>query len=199
MKQTKMINLILATLVSTAFLACPKKGDSNQAPLGYNGYQNCTNCGGMINGQELLITDSTEFNNMFTLQLGFSGVQNNNGYNNGYTYGYNLSQYQGAIAASRGMMTIMQGLYQGNCLIPAGSYSIGTLTAGQYQNGIIQGLVLIANGPANLIINMAAAQIASPNNRDQYGMLLPNQRLFSTNMAIESVNGQYCQMPVTIR
>jgi hypothetical protein len=182
---------LLAFLILSVFSACPKNNNTPAATS--NVYVNCVNCGGSINGQEFLTTESTEYNNAFVLHLGFNGDAQRTG------PFYNVSQYQGVIAASRGDLTIMQGMYQGYCQIPVGTYSVGTLTAGQYGAGIIQGLRLVANGPVNLVINMDVAQIASSNNRDQNGILLPIQRLFSTRTLIESVNGQPCNLSVTIR
>lgn len=186
----KLSKIVLGFLAVTVFTACPGKSNNNDVTNQVvNGYVNCTNCGGILNGSEFLITESNEYNNLFVLRLGFSGT----------TYGYGPSQYQGPVAAGRGELLVQAGLAQGYCSIPAGSYSIGTLISGQYSAGIIQGLKLVASGPVSLVINMNVAQIASPNNRDQFNMLLPNQRLFSSQTVIESMNGQLCQIPVTIR
>ena len=183
---------LLALTVLTTLSACPKNNSTATSPTS-NVYVNCVNCDSTINGQEFLTTESTEYNNAFVLHLGFNGDGQRTG-----SY-YNVSQYQGVIAASRGDLTIQQSLFQGYCFIPMGTYSIGTLSTGQYGAGIIQNLKLVANGPANLVINMNVAQISSSNNRDQNGLLLPIQRLFSTQTVIESVNGQICNLPVTIR
>ncbi len=191
---TKNLTQFMISLITlTVFTACPgnSNNDQNNIQVVNTGYVNCTNCGGILNGPEFLITESTEYNNLFVLRLGFGGSAG--------SYGYNPSQYQGPVAANRGEMIVQSTIAQGFCVIPAGGYTLGTLIAGQYSAGIIQGLKLVANGPVSLVVNMNVAQIASPNQRDQFEMLLPNQRLFSSQMVIESMNGQNCQIPVTIR
>lgn len=184
----------LAISVLVALSACPKNNNGNPINPLINAYASCTNCNTMIaNGQEFLATESAEYNSAFTLRLGLSGAASTT------PYTYNVSQYQGAVAASRGDLSLQRNLYQGYCLIPPGNYSIGTLSVGQYGSGIIQGLKLVATGPAVLVINLNVAQISSQNNRDQYGNLLPVQRLFSTQTVIESVNGQLCNLPVILQ
>jgi hypothetical protein len=181
---------LLAGAVMMALTACPKNSSSDTPAATaqvVGGYVNCTNCNTLnTSGQEFLVTESVEFNNAFLLRLGYAGVSN--GYN------YSASNYQGVVAASRGDLNIYQPIYQGYCSIPAGIYTVGTLSAGQYSAGIIQGLRLTATGPANLVLNLDVAQISSQNNRDQYGNLLSTQRLFSTRTYIESVNGQACNL-----
>lgn len=189
-----LVKTLLALSVLAVLAACPKnKNDDVVTPV-VNGYQSCTNCGGLVNGQEFLSTDSQDLNNLFTLRLGFSGSSTNvNG------FGYGPSQYSGPVAVSRGELVIQQGLYQGSCLVPAGTYSVGTINIGNYNGRIITNLKLLASGSASITIQIDAAQIASPTNRDQWGMLLLNQRLFSSRTVIESVNGQYCYAPVSYR
>ncbi len=184
--------IIISLLTLSALTACPGKSNNDVTTTQVvNGYVNCTNCGGLMNGPEFLVTESTEYNNLFVLRLGFGGAAS--------SYGYNPSQYQGPVAVSRGELIVQSVIAQGYCVIPVGSYSMGTLISGQYSNGIVSNLKLVATGPVSLVINVNSAQIASPNNRDQYGMLLPQQRLFSSQTVIESMNGQLCQIPLTIR
>ncbi len=227
-KKSMKTFITAGAIVSSTWLlaACPGNNDKSNPQAPQNpGYYNCTNCG-TITGQEFVSTESVEYNNMFTLRLGFGGAANqqggyqntypntaypNNGYNypNGYpnTYPqnyYSPSNYQGQVAVTRGDLTVTQplsqwGYYQGYCTVPVGTYVISTLQAGSYSAGIFQGLILNASGPANLVIRMNVAQYASPNNRDQYGMLLPFQRLLSMNTVIESVNGQLCNIAVNFQ
>jgi hypothetical protein len=176
--------------------ACPKKTDNDAVNQTVNGNQFFANCGGLVaNGQEFLVTESQELNNLFTLCLGFSGSSPTNG----NSFVSNPSQYSGWAAVSRGQFNVQQGLYQGSCSLPAGTYSVGTMNVGYYNGGILTNLKLSASGPANIVIQINAAQIASPTNRDSTGLLLMNQRLYSTRTVIESVNGQFCQAPVSFR
>jgi hypothetical protein len=184
----KTLNKIILMLAVVVLSACPKNNNNNDQ--NQNVYVNCVNCSGVVNGPEFLFTDSTELNNSFTLHMSLMGTTNTANYG---------AYYSGPAAVSRGDLQMSQGLYQGYCLIPAGSYSLGTVEAGTYQNGILQGLRIIAQGPATLILRMQSAQISSQNNRDANGYLLSQQRLFSANTVIESVNGQVCNWPVTLR
>lgn len=189
-----MRKILISAIMLTILSACTG-GDNNSgntATQPVNIYAGCANCNTInLTGQEFLSTVSNEINNSFSIRLGFSGAAGNGI--------YDVSNYQGSVAVNRGDLTIQQGLYQGYCLIPAGNYIINTISAGQYSAGIIQGLKLNAAGPANLIIQMDVAQLSSQNNRYQYGNLLPVQRLFSTRTYIESVNGQYCNLPVILQ
>jgi hypothetical protein len=196
MKNTKLalkatLKTVLALGLLSVLSACPK--NNNQAQPVQNVFTNCANCNGVINGAEFLTTDSTEYNGVLNLKLGFSGVVNPNN-----TYLYNPSNYQGIIAATSGQLNIVQPISQPTCFVPAGNYSVMTLIAGQYSAGIIQGLKIAANGPVSLVINMNTSQIASPNNRDQYNQLLPQQKLFSQDTVIESINGQPCQLRIIL-
>jgi hypothetical protein len=172
--------------------ACPKNKSNDVVNQTVNGYQNCSNCGGLVNGQEFLSTESQDLNNLFTLRLGFGGSSTSGG-----GFGYNPSQYSGPVAASRGELVVLQTHYQGYCLIPAGTYSVGTISTGQYSSGIISNLRLLASGPVSLEIAMNSAQISSFANRDYNSMALINQRLFSFSTSIESMNGQYCRSSMT--
>ncbi len=188
----KALKTIMALTVLTVLSACPKNNNSQAQPV-QNVFTNCVNCNGVINGAEFLVTDSTEYNGVFNLRLSFSGVVNPN-----TTYLYSPSNYQGIIAATNGQLNILQPISQPTCFVPAGSYSVNTLIAGQYSAGIIQGLKIVASGPVSLVMNLNSAQIASPNNRDQYNQLLPQQRLFSQDTVIESINGQPCQLRIIL-
>ena len=186
----KTLNKII--LLSALLMAgCPKNNNNNvDQNLNNNAFAQCSNCSGMVNGTEFLMTESNEYNNMFVLRLAFSG---SSGVPN---YG---AYYNGPAAVSRGELVVNQNFSQGYCYIPAGTYAMGTLEVGQYANGIFQNIRMLAQGPSLVVMRMVNAQISSQNNRDSYGQLLPSQRLFSSNTYIESVNGQACNLPVTLR
>lgn len=186
MKTLNKIILLFALILT----GCPKNNNSTDQNLNNNAFAQCINCSGMVNGTEFMMTESNEYNNMFVLRLAFSG---SSGVPN---YG---AYYNGAAAVSRGELVVNQNFGQGYCYIPAGTYSMGTLEVGQYASGIFQNIRMVAQGPALVVIRMLNGQISSQNNRDPYGQLLPTQRLFSTNTVVESVNGQACNFPVTLR
>jgi len=196
-KKQMMTPSILIALVM-ALSGCPKNNTNTNVNPIVTAYASCTNCNAMMtNGQEFLSTESTEIQSGLTLSLGFAGqIATASG---GNTYGYSVSQYQGAVAVSRGNLIIQQNMYQGYCVLPAGQYTVGTLSVGHYGAGIVQGLKLVGTGPAVLVINLNTAQISSQNNRDPYGNLLPIQRLFSTQTVIESVNGQVCNVSLILQ
>jgi hypothetical protein len=196
MKAFKPIFLLSLTGL---LLGCPKPNNSQQnqpAPTATTtvALPSCVNCQGIDFNQFFLITETTEMNQAFTLRMTFSGAPGTQGAVGQGAY------YSGPAAVARGDLQVVQPLAQGSCQFPAGQYTVAPQYAGIYGSGIFQNLKWMAsNGSVVIVFRAPSMQIASPNNRDQNGMLSPSQRLFSTHAVIESVNGQLCEIPVTLR
>lgn len=83
-KQNKHLNLKTLTMFggvfALAFILFSCKGADNNNNNQW-GFQNCANCGGLVNGQSFFNSQSTDMNGMLTVNLNFIGSM---GYQNGY-------------------------------------------------------------------------------------------------------------------
>lgn len=201
MKQTNLKTLTLgictAAFLAMSLIACENKKNNNNEQVNQVGYQNCTNCAGIVYGQEFLRTASQGSNGYVQLQMDliYNGAMNTSqmGYYPPFAY------YQGPVAAT-GTLTIASNTNFGYCAIPAGGYSVTTIQAGNWTySGIMNNLRMLVVGPSSMIVAVTQGQIASPQLRDAGGNLSMTQRLYA-NVMIESVNNVACSMtPVLVQ
>jgi hypothetical protein len=206
----KYVGLIAATVF---IFSCAKSGNDAQQN---NVFQNCANCGNIMNGQSFFQSQSSDTMYGMTLNLNFIGSQM---YNQPYTQQYNTSypyqnnqygttspiiSYSGSVGA-QGQLIVTQpvtngyGYSYGSCYVPAGTYSLDTLQAGQWSQAIVRNLILQANsGGAQLIISIPQAQVSAKTQLGQtWNEVAPTGRLFG-NLVIQSVNGMNCQISTLI-
>lgn len=196
---SKMITTVFMSIATVSMIACENKNKNNSVqtlPV----YQNCVNCGGVINGAEFFRSESKDYNQTTLLNLSFVGSTNVAlPYYNNLNYGSPVINYSGPVAVT-GTMSISIGANTGGCLIQPGQYTLSTLQAGTWSNAIVQNLRLQAYGPANMIISIPIAQV-SAKRYDQMGRLwteIPqNGRIFG-NVIIENVNGYRCYADILV-
>ncbi len=221
---------VFAMAVLLNLTACGNKGGGNNnqpQPVVVNpGFQQCPNCQNM-SGTPLFTAESVDSYGVIRMNWSFVGSnvqtayaqpqqQPYYGYNYGYSGGLNsntsggvygggyIGQTQGSYVGQvgvQGTMTITQVLNLGYCQIPAGSYSLGTASAGNWQYSMVSNLRMQAVGPASVLLSLTQGQVASA------GYLQPGQissssasqgRMFG-NLMIESVNGYPCQMSILVQ
>lgn len=196
---TKVLSILTIASLTTWVVACDKKEKNNQ-PLP-TVYQNCVNCGGVINGPEFFRSQSKDYSQSMQLNLNFAGSNNVNQpyYNNPYYGGSAVINYYGPVAVN-GLLNINMGGYSGTCLIQPGQYRVSTLQAGTWANAIVQNLRLQAYGPTNMIFSIPQAQV-SAKRYDQMGRLwteIPQEGRIFGEMIIENVNGARCYSDILL-
>lgn len=196
---SKMMTLVVLSVAAVSMMACENKNKNNSVqalPV----YQNCVNCGGVINGTEFFRSESKDYNQTTLLNLSFVGSTNVAlPYYNNLNYGSPVINYSGPVAVT-GTMSVSIGANMGGCLIQPGQYTLSTLQAGTWSNAIVQNLKLQAYGPSNMILSIPIAQV-SAKRYDQMGRLwteIPqNGRIFG-NVIIENVNGYRCYADILV-
>jgi hypothetical protein len=196
---TKALSILTIAGLATWTVACDKKTQNNQTPPVV--YQNCVNCGGVINGAEFFRSQSKDYAQSILLNLNFIGSNTvvQPYYNNSYYGGSAVINYSGPVAAA-GTLTINVGSYFGECVLQPGQYSISTLQAGTWANAVVQNLRLQAYGPTNMIISIPIAQV-SAKRYDQMGRLwteIPQEGRIFGNVIIENVNGYRCYRDILV-
>ncbi len=148
-----------------------RQNDNNNfnANQNMNGFQNCNTCQG-LGGQPFFQSQSNDVNQLMTLDLNYVGSTFNNQYNNGYNQNFNngfqpgvspIISYSGQVAA-QGQLVISQQINSFNCSIPAGTYVLQTVQAGQWSQARLSGLVLQASsGPTSITVHISQAQVAA--------------------------------------
>lgn len=196
---SKAISLIALSIATSLVIACENKNNNNNVqtlPV----YQNCVNCGGVINGSEFFRSESKDYAQTMLLNLSFVGSTNVAiPYYNNLNYGSPVINYAGPVAVT-GTMSIAYGTNKGGCLIQPGQYTLSTLQAGTWSNAIVQNLRLQAYGPSNMIISIPMAQV-SAKRYDQMGRLwteIPQTGRIFGNVIIENVNGYRCYADVLV-
>lgn len=227
MKTAKLTMKSLAKFMGVMAIAlfvfsCGQNGQNQNAN---NVFANCGNCAQIAGGQAFFQSQSSDMMYGLTVNLNFIGNVGYNPYNAQYgqtqQYPYNYNQYnngsynpiisyQGVVAA-QGSLILSQpignnygaynpqyGQQYGSCFIPAGTYTVGTMQAGQWSSAIIRNLTLSAVGPVQVVISIPQAQVSA---KTQLGAtwneVSPAGRLFG-NVLIQSVNGVACNMSTLI-
>lgn len=193
----KMTSGLFIGAVVAFLVACGNKGGGNnvvqQAPV--MPFQQCFNCQN-INGSVFFSAESIDYTNSVHLYWTFSG-QSNYAYQ---TTAMTPGTYYGPVATT-GQMSISQSMNLGYCVVPAGTYTLATVQAGQWGYGIASGLALQAiNGSYSMIMSFNG-QVSSPGSL-QNGQLSSSTntvgRMFG-NLQIQSINGQQCQQVIGIQ
>jgi hypothetical protein len=196
---SKMISLTAVTLATMFVIACDNKNQNNNTQV-LPVYQNCVNCGGVINGAEFFRSESKDFYQTTLLNLSFVGSTNVGiPYYGNLNYGSSVITYNGPVAVT-GTMSISYGNNLGGCLIQPGQYTLSTLQAGTWSNAVVQNLRLQAYGPSNMIISIPQAQV-SAKRYDQMGRLwseIPQTGRIFGNVIIENVNGYRCYANILV-
>ena len=174
-----------------------------------NVFQNCNSCQGLVGGQRFFKSQSVDVNSALTLELDFIGANYNQGYNQGYNQPYNQSypysnynngssivSYAGPVGAE-GTLVIARQMGSYGCVIPAGTYYLQTVQAGQWSQTIVSGLVLQASsGPMSLVVHIPRAQVAAktPAQAGQtWNEVAPIGRLFG-HIEVRALSGVSCQV-----
>lgn len=210
----KYAGLLTMTLINMSCNGNNNNSDNNRL----NVFQNCATCVGLQNGQSIFQSQSTDITYGMTLNLNFIGTnqfgqqypqqygqpQYNNQYPQQNGFGSQIISYAGAVGA-QGQLQVNQPIgsgFFGGCFVPAGTYILDTVQAGQWNQAIVSGLVLQASSQqAQMIISIPQAQVAAKvgSQLGQTWNEVPQQgQLFGT-LIIQSVNGQNCQIQTTIR
>lgn len=207
---SKFMGIMAVTLF---VFSCARNGTDQNVN---NVFANCANCGSITGGQTFFQSQSTDTMYGMNLNLNFIGNVGFNPYNNQYgqtqQYQYNpIVSYSGVVAA-QGSLQLNQpignnfGVYNpqlgqqfAGCYMPAGTYTVGTMQAGQWNQALVSNLILTAVGPAQVIISIPQAQVAA---KTQLGAtwneVAPVGRLFG-NVVIQSVNGVACNIGTLIQ
>lgn len=203
---TKMAKgLVTAALLSTVLIACGNKKDDNTAQL--NAFtQSCVNCEGITGFPFFIVQSKASLYNSYsyygynsqaamTMNWSFSGQNINTqtqqqGTQPTYQYGSPAMNYVGKVSAA-GQVTVTQIIGSGGgyfCpAIPTGTYTLNTVTVGQWTNGVITGLRMVITGPVSMTVSLSQAQAS------QYTYQYSNTSYIYGTMIIEQVNGFYCQ------
>ncbi|MES2803287.1 MAG: hypothetical protein V4654_12405 [Bdellovibrionota bacterium] len=196
---SKFISIIIVTIATAYIVACDQK-NKNSTTIALPVYQNCVNCGGVINGLEFFRSQSKDFNRTVLLDLSFVGSTNVAApYYGNLNYGSPVINYTGPVAVT-GTLNINMGTNAGGCLIQPGQYTLSTLQAGTWSNAIVQNLRIQAYGPSNMIISIPMAQV-SAKRYDQMGRLwseIPQMGRIFGNVIIENVNGYRCYSDILV-
>lgn len=127
-------------------------------------------------------------------------------YGGGNLYGtsYNtappaMMTYSGPVGVN-GTLSVLQGMNLGMCQLPVGTYSLGTLTSGQWMQSQVYNLRMQASGPAAVIMTLSQGQVSGTTSL-QTGLWTDTNavgRIFG-NIVIESVNGYPCNTSVMVQ
>jgi hypothetical protein len=202
MKKNNLLNFARTAFVLlsvSVMMSCgDNKGGNNSAPPvpvviqpPIANFQQCVNCqsltGPMIfTAESLDFTSTIHLNWYFTSQGGLATST--------------PGTYYGMVGAA-GQIVIAQGLNLGYCQLPAGTYTLATVQAGQWAYGIASGLILQAIGTSGSIMMGFNGQISSPGYL-QSGQVssstIPVGRMFG-NLQIQAVNGYNCQSTIAVQ
>ncbi|MBC7457547.1 MAG: hypothetical protein H7235_04670 [Bdellovibrionaceae bacterium] len=213
----KALSKFMGLLTVTLFVfSCSKNGQDQNVN---NVFAKCANCGALTNGQTFFQSQSSDTMYGIVLNLNFIGNVGYNPYSSQYgqTQQYNNGSYNpiisySGVVAAQGSLQLNQSIgnnYGGynpqygqqhvGCFMPAGTYTVGTMQAGQWNQAIVSNLILTAVGPAQVIISIPQAQVAAKTQTGAtWNEVAPVGRLFG-NFLIQSVNGIPCNMTTMIQ
>lgn len=194
-KAALTFSIVVLTAIAGSLIGCKQPANTNQQVLPV--YQNCLNCSGLVGGQEFFRAEAKDYSNQLRAQLSFVGAQVFSSFTN--YYASPVVTYTGPVAV-QGALQIDLGLNSMGCIIPAGTYNVTTLQAGQWMRSAMAGVRLQALGPAQIVLSISRAQVAAKQ-YNQMGYLwseIPQQGRLFGNLVIESVNGYQCQRSVLV-
>lgn len=195
----KFVKPALALGLLMGLTACPDNKNNQNNP--YQVYPNCANCGDLGAGQEFFRSQSKNYYGSLILNLNFVGssiATNGINYYNSY-YQSPVVSYYGPVAVTGNMQVNYNQQY--GCTIPAGSYTITTLQAGQWRSAIAGGLRIQATGPVSVVMSLPQ-MIVQAKQYNQLGRLwteIPQVGRIYGDMIVESVNGYNCSYNNSIR
>jgi len=210
------VSLLVLTVVTTLVVACGNKNESAPQPVVIQQNNNCLNgvCNVPVGGTNLFQGESQDWYGLvrftwtFLAQNAISTV-NPYGTSYGSIYGggtnYTVSpivSYYGPVIAT-GTMSLAQasGGLNGSCQLPAGTYTFGTVTPGQWASAIVSGLRLQASGPVAVTLSVPQAMVGAKTGSQlgQYWNEIPaTGRIFGT-VNVETINGYPCNMSVLVQ
>lgn len=230
-KQIKYsIGLVAVTMIMAVLTACGNNGSSNNNGAQQQVYPNCVNCqvgypGQVgVGGATFFQASSQDIYGLMSINWSFMAqgaiaqnqYQYNNGglYGGGYNYGgsigigygYNyggtspIISYSGPVTAA-GTIAVQQNVNLGNCYLPAGTYSLNSISQGQWSSAMVYNLRMQASGPASIVMTLSQGQVAAKTGA-QLGQLWseinPVGRIFG-NLVLESINGMACYSQLLIQ
>lgn len=136
----------------------------------------------------------------FSSGYGSGGIYGGGSFGGGASLGSPIITYSGPVAAS-GTMTILQSMSLGMCQLPGGTYSLGTVTSGQWMSAMVYGLRMQASGPASVVMSISQGQVSAKTGSQlgqTWSEINPVGRIFG-NVVIESVNGYPCNISVLVQ
>lgn len=202
---------VLVFSVITNLVACGSKSDNQPPPpvQVQNGFQQCVNCQNLFQATSEY-AQWGQYSPSLTLQWNF---QSQNGgaqpvqpqYNQypqypQYAQQNSVISYNGPVSVS-GIIAVTQQLNLGNCIIPAGTYQLGTLAPGQWSAGIVYNLRMQAVGPVNLMLTVTQGQVSAKTGSQlgsTWSEIAPVGRMFA-NLMFDSVNGYQCSQSVLVQ
>lgn len=189
---------LLVFSVITTLVACGSKSDNRQqvqVNQNQNGFQQCANCQNLFQATSEY-AQWGQYSPALTLQWNFqsqtAGAQ--------YVQQNSVISYNGPVSAN-GIMAVTQQLNLGNCVIPAGTYQLGTLAQGQWSAGIVYNLRMQAVGPVSLMLTVTQGQVSAKTGSQlgsTWSEIAPVGRMFA-NLMFDSVNGNYCSQSVLVQ
>lgn len=192
----KIVKVMASVALLSTLVACGSKNNTTNPQINAFNQSCITNCD--VSGFPFFSAQTQAYKqsytgygytNAFTINWSFSG-QNLSGQAQGQDYNQYVSpamNYNGKVSAA-GQVNVTTALSFGFCpQIPAGQYSLGTQTGGQWANGAISGLRFIISGPVSIIASLNQAQAT------EYGYQFSTGSRINGNLVIEQVNGYYCQ------
>lgn len=226
---TLMVFSVFAALIACGNNNANRPPPPPSVPI-QNGFQHCANCQNLFQATSEY-AQWGQYSPALTLQWNFQsqigvvqpgqpaqpvqpvqpqpyqyGTNNQyQGYNQYQQYPQYVQQnsvisYNGPVSVN-GILAVTQQLNLGNCVIPAGTYQLGTLAPGQWSAGIVYNLRMQAVGPVNLMLTLTQGQVSAKTGSQlgsTWSEIAPVGRMFA-NVMFDSVNGNYCSQSVLVQ
>lgn len=209
-KKSSVQKWVIASLVPAMglLIACGKS-NTNEIDKN-NAYQNCSNCTNFTppgSGNEFLKSTSQDQYGMVQINLSMMyQLYGNSGFNAANTtYATFVQSYAGMVAAIGNVvfnqnftMNTSNVVNQNNntCLIPAGTYTVRTVQAGQWSSAGVSSMRLELVGPAYVTMAIPRGQISTINAATS--SLNASGRL-QGQAVVETINGSPCQIIFNIQ
>lgn len=201
-KLSQWLSHMSVALFTAWVVACGGQGgNNNQQPVYPQQpvqpvYPNCLNCQNINGSAFFTATSQDQYGVMQFTSWIFLGqnVMTANSYNSP------IVSYNGPVS-SQGQMQVSQTVTYGYCQLPAGGYTLSTLSVGQWSGGVVSNLRMQASGAAQIIMTLSQGQVEGKTGSQlgyAWNEISPTGRMFG-NLVLESVNGVPCQYSVLIQ